>query len=261
MPSPLDLVTDPVSLALFALFGCLFLWERLAPARPLPTVSGWGWRAALAFVVFFFGSSYLPLVLGERLAALRVVDASHVGTIPGALLALLVYEAIAYAWHRALHAFGPLWLGLHQMHHSAERLDVPSAFWFHPLDVAGWAIVTTLSLTLVGVSSAAATVFVLVSTFLAVLQHTNVRTPTWLGYLVQRPENHSHHHARGVHAGNYANVSLFDIVFGTFENHADFAEEIGFGEGASLRVAAMLAAKDVGGTPDVSDHDRPRAHA
>jgi hypothetical protein len=30
----------------------------------------------------------------------------------------------------------------------------------------------------------------------AVFQHTNIRTPQLLGYIVQRPESHSVHHAR-----------------------------------------------------------------
>ena len=37
----------------------------------------------------------------------------------------------------------------------------------------------------------------------------NVRTPQWLGYLVQRPESHSVHHQRGVHAYNYSDLPLF----------------------------------------------------
>src|SRR3546814_12439209 len=66
-----------------------------------------------------------------------------------------------------------------------------------------------------------------------------------LGYLVQRPESHSVHHQRGVHAYNYSDLPLFDIVFGTFRNPRDFAHEQGFWQGASARVPQLLAFRDI----------------
>ena len=86
-------------------------------------------------------------------------------------------------------------------------------------------------------------------TFLAVFQHSRLRTPRWLGFLVQRPESHAVHHARGVHAFNYADVPLWDIVFGTFNNPGEGAETPaqGFYDGASARVLDMLAFRDVSG--------------
>ena len=41
---------------------------------------------------------------------------------------LLVAELAIYGWHRALHGSDILWRGLHQWHHSAERIDAASAF-------------------------------------------------------------------------------------------------------------------------------------
>jgi sterol desaturase/sphingolipid hydroxylase (fatty acid hydroxylase superfamily) len=71
-------------------------------------------------------------------------------------------------------------------------------------------------------------------------QHTNIRTPRWLGYIVQRPESHSCHHERGVHARNYGDLPLFDMLFGTFHNPERFEGECGFHDGGSARVGAML---------------------
>ena len=62
---------------------------------------------------------------------------------------------------------------------------------------------------------------------------------------MQRPEGHSVHHTRGVHAYNYGNLSLWDLLFGTFRNPAEFAAEAGFYEGASARVGAMLLGRDI----------------
>lgn len=245
MPTPFELLQDPVSIAVFVLYFALLLWEAAAPARPLPRVRGWRLRGGAAFVVYFFVSSYLPLLIGDWFAGVRLVDASALGTLGGALLSLLGYEAIGYAWHRAMHGSDVLFRAVHQMHHSAERLDVSGAFWFSPLDMIGWTVVSTVALALVGLTPAATTLFVLTGTLLSLLQHANLRTPRWLGYLVQRPESHSLHHARGVHTGNFANLPIFDLLFGTFHNPAGFAEQAGFFDGASGRVGDMLLLRDV----------------
>jgi sterol desaturase/sphingolipid hydroxylase (fatty acid hydroxylase superfamily) len=120
------------------------------------------------------------------------------------------------------------------MHHSAERVDTYGAFWFSPFDMVGWTVLSSLALTLVvGITPEATTVVLLATALLAVFQHTNVKTPQWLGYFVQRPESHSHHHERGVHARNYSDLPVFDLLFGTFHNPRDFAPQSGFYDGAS----------------------------
>lgn len=246
MPTPIELLLDPISLAVFALYGGLMLWEALAPGRPLPKVAGWKWRGLAAFGMFFFLSSYLPLVWTEWLVQYQLVNLSPLGTWGGALIGLLVIEAGIYAWHRTMHASPMLWRTFHQMHHSSERLDSYSAFWFSPLDMVGWTVLSSLCLSLmVGITAEAATVVLLSTTFMSIFQHSNIRTPRWLGYIVQRPESHSRHHQRGVHAGNYADLPLYDMLFGTFHNPRDFVPATGFYEGASARVADMLHFRDV----------------
>ena len=246
MPTPIDILLDPVSFAAMAIFAAFVLWETIAPGRPLPQVRGWRARGLAAFVAYVMVSTYLPLLWTEQLAAWQLVDLTPLGTWGGAAAGLLVYEAVAYFWHRAMHASDRLWRSFHQMHHSSERLDTFSAFWFSPLDMFGWTAVSSLALTLlVGITAEAATAVLLALTLLAILQHGNVRTPQWLGYFVQRPESHSYHHARGHHTGNFADLPVFDIVFGTFFNPRGFAPATGFYEGASARVADMLRWRDV----------------
>lgn len=62
---------------------------------------------------------------------------------------------------------------------------------------------------------------------------------------MQRPESHSRHHARGVHTGNFADLPVFDLLFGTFDNPRDFAPHTGFWHGASARVIDMLRFRDI----------------
>ena len=73
-----------------------------------------------------------------------------------------------------------------------------------------------------------------------VFQHANIRTPGWLGYIIQRPEQHCVHHERGVHAFNYANLPLWDMVFGTFKNPRVWQRMAGFYSGSSQPTKRML---------------------
>jgi sterol desaturase/sphingolipid hydroxylase (fatty acid hydroxylase superfamily) len=246
MPTPIDILLDPITLAVIGMYAALVAWEAIAPARRLPAVRAWRLKGAAAFLAYLMISSYLPLLWTETLAEYQLVDLAGLGTWGGAVAGLLVLEAGIYFWHRAMHGSDLLWRGFHQMHHSAERLDTWSAFWFSPLDVAGFAVVSSLCLTLgVGITAEATTLVLLAATFFTIFQHSNVRTPRWLGYFVQRPESHSLHHERGVHARNYSDLPLFDILFGTFANPREFAPATGFYDGASSRVLEMVACRNV----------------
>lgn len=246
MPNPIDLLLDPVSLAILGIYAALILWESIAPARALPKAPAWRLRGITAFVVYFFLSSYLPLLWGEALASHTLFDLGTLPTWAGVLAGVATYQFLAYWWHRGMHGSTLLWRVFHQMHHSAERLDTWSAFWLSPLDMAGFTAVTSLALVgVVGLSPQATALTLLVLTLMSIFTHTNVRTPRWLGYVVQRPENHSWHHARGRHRDNYSELPLFDLLFGTFSNPAEFAPATGFHDGASLRVAEMLVFRDV----------------
>ena len=249
MPSPLEVLLDPVSLAVLAIYAVLMAWESVRPAQALPRVRGWRLRGLLSFGVFFYLSSYLPLLWDETLVSYRLFDLTSLGTLGGTVVALMVYELGVYLWHRALHS-DVLWRPFHQMHHSAERMDTFGAFYFSPLDMVGWTFLGSLALSLiVGVTPQAVTATVLITTLLGIFQHTNVRTPRWLGYIVQRPESHSVHHERGKHRSNYSDFPIYDMLFGTFENPESYVEETGFYDGASARVLDMLVMKDVS-TPE-----------
>lgn len=246
MPTPIEILFDPISLAALALYAGLMFWEWLAPGRTLPAVRGWRLKGLAAFTVYFFLSSYLPIVWDQQLAQYQLFDLTGLGTIGSAAIGLLVYELGAYWWHRSMHASSLLWRGLHQMHHSAERLDTFGAFWFSPLDMIGWTAVSSLLLVLVvGVTPQPATILLLGIFFLAVFQHANIRTPRWLGYLVQRPESHTIHHGKGIHHYNYADLPVFDMLFGTFRNPQGFEVETGFYPGASSQIEDMLLCRDL----------------
>src|SRR3546814_16018916 len=62
MPTPLQLLLDPISLTVFAIFGALLLLDALFPARILPLVPIWRLAGLPPFGLFFFLSISPPLL-------------------------------------------------------------------------------------------------------------------------------------------------------------------------------------------------------
>lgn len=246
LPSPWQILMDPASIIVISIFLFLMILEAIVPGRKLPTIKYWRLKGISAFIIYFFISSYLPLIWSDYLATYSLFDLSFLGDYWGGLVALLVYQLGVYVWHRSMHSSNVLWRVFHQMHHSAERVDTYGAFFFSPMDMLGFTFLTSLAMVWVAGFTAQATIYAIYSsTFLAVIQHTNIKTPQWMGYIFQRPESHSMHHAKGVHAFNYSDLPLFDIIFGTFHNPKDFSEEAGFYNGASTEMGKMLLFKDI----------------
>jgi sterol desaturase/sphingolipid hydroxylase (fatty acid hydroxylase superfamily) len=73
----------------------------------------------------------------------------------------------------------------------------------------------------------------------------NISTRQWLGYIIQRPEAHCIHHQRDLHAFNYGDLPVWDMLFGTLRNPDGFEGEVGFDQPATKRVVAMLGFVDV----------------
>ena len=215
-------------------------------ARPVRTPRYWRLRAFIV-TAFAFGLSFvIPMfwsgIIGER----TLFDLSALGTWGGAALGVLVYELLHYWYHRLVHRSDFLFRWVHQMHHSVEDIEAFGAYYLSPLDVFGFGSIASLVFfPLLGLSPAAGVVGNLFLTFAAMFQHANVRTPQWLGYLIQRPESHGIHHQRGVHAYNYCDLPLWDLVFGTFRNPPAFDAACGYYDGASSRVGEMLIGRDV----------------
>lgn len=228
----------------------LFAVERLFPARPLPKVSWWVLKGFVGFVVFGVINTFIPAFIAEQMTKrVTPVNLQFLG-LGGTLIVLVASDIVSYWVHRFLHRVPFVWRWTHQMHHSAERLDLPGASYFHPFDIMVQIGVPTVFVALLGVTAEAAALAGFLGFLLAMFQHLNIKTPRWLGYLILRPEQHSIHHQRGVHAYNYGNFAFMDLIFGTFRNPEGFSAEQGFWDGASTKVGSMLIGRDVGEPSD-----------
>jgi len=221
--------------------------ERLWPARRFPPRKGWQWVGVVFLVVIGTVSTVVPLVVpAEWQSAYRLIDGSRLGVLGGTIVGFVVLELAIYAWHRSAHRVGFLWRGFHQLHHSPNRVDIPGSVVFHPLEMlVQVALQLTVTVWVLGLDPLAAALVGYLIAANGMFQHWNVRTPQWLGYLIQRPEAHCVHHRLGLHSYNFADLPVIDMLFGTFRNPREFRGECGFEAGADRRIGAMLAFADV----------------
>jgi sterol desaturase/sphingolipid hydroxylase (fatty acid hydroxylase superfamily) len=260
---------DLAPLFIIGFFVAFIIYEAIRPARrDLPKVAWWKVKGIVFFVLTAVISSVLPFVWQGFVQKHALLDLSGLGTVAGAAVGYVAFQLATYWWHRLQHTSSFIRRWSHQMHHSAERVDIWGVLLFHPFDVAAFAALTSLVYSFaLGLSPTAVVVANLYGIFASFLQHANIRTPRWLGYIIQRPESHGIHHQRGVHGYNYADLPLWDIVFGTFRNPAVWREQAGFYDGSSKKIGAMLVGRDIS-TPEsnpMSSHptyvERERAAA
>jgi len=229
-----------------ASFVVMLLVERAFPGRPLPKVRFWLLKGLLFFTFTGVVNSVVPAVLATVLGGRTLLHLQWLGTVPGAIVGFLFGDLIGYWIHRTMHTVPFLWRWTHQMHHSAERMDLAGMSYSHPLDTLLTFSLSGLATMILGLAPEAAALAGFFGYATAVFLHMNVRTPAWLGYIIMRPEQHGLHHERDVHAYNYANFPGWDMLFGTFRNPAAFPERYGFWDGASAKMGAMLIGRDVG---------------
>lgn len=234
----------------FGLFVALFTREVIAPASGASCDKRWRIYAAA------INAGNLAIVLGAGLFFPDLIRQWSLFTLAGeihvVLESLIVFfpaSFVFYWWHRLQHRSDFLWRTTHQLHHSPSRLETLTAFYAHPLDgFAAIMINTVMAFGVFGVSVYGAALAILYVTVFNLLVHTDMKTPWWLGFIIQRPEMRRLHHEFDSHSGNYG-LPIYDLMFGTWKNPRPNAPlaPCGFREENQYRVKEMLLMKDVGG--------------
>jgi sterol desaturase/sphingolipid hydroxylase (fatty acid hydroxylase superfamily) len=221
--------------------------EKWRPARGFPPRRGWTWVGIGFLLLIGVVSSVVPLLIDPHwLAAHRWLDGSRLGVAGGVVAGYVVLSGLAYVLHRTFHTVPVLWRFIHQLHHSPQRVDMSGSVFFHPFEMVVQVLLQLfVTVIVLGLDPLAAALTGYVAAFYGLFQHWNVHTPRWLGYLIQRPEAHCEHHRLGVHANNYGDLPIWDLLLGTFRNPARFEGACGFESPNDRRVLAMLATRDV----------------
>lgn len=232
-----------IVLACFILF---VLADYFGKRTRFPNVKFWRVMGIVSFVLYFAIATYAPFLWDSWFGAHQLIDGSRLPFWSQVAGGFLVLEFGIYFWHRLMHSWDPLWRVTHQMHHAAERVDIWGAYYFHPMDMLGWALLGSVCLVgIFGMTPEATVVVAVITTIPGMFQHVNMRTPHWMGYILQRPESHLIHHQRGVHAYNYGDIPLPDMIFGTFRNPIEWEGQNGFHDGSTHEIGRMLAFRKV----------------
>jgi sterol desaturase/sphingolipid hydroxylase (fatty acid hydroxylase superfamily) len=242
------MLTAMAIVLILAIAAVVLAAERLFPGRELPQSPGWTLRAILLnaiqlAVVVLGGHTWSHWLQGP---SLFLID-GRLPTLVQGFICWFLGTFIFYWWHRARHGSAVLWR-LHQIHHSAARIEGLTSFYKHPLEIAINSILSTaIVFVLLGASVEAAPWYSFFAAIGEFYYHMNVSTPHWTGYFLQRPEHHSIHHQRGVHRHNYGDLTWWDRLFGTFKDTDSFVAECGYDGEREQRFVEMLGFQDVNG--------------
>jgi sterol desaturase/sphingolipid hydroxylase (fatty acid hydroxylase superfamily) len=235
-----------ISAIVFVVALAMILVEATRPGRSWPRVAGWWGRAALlngvqVVIVFTAGKTWDGWMTRHRLWS-----ADGLGVTGGAVAGYLAITFIYYWWHRWRHEKPFLWRWLHQLHHSPQRIEIITSFYKHPFEIiVNGLLSSVIAYLLVGLGPEAAVSAILLTGLAELFYHWNVNTPHWLGYIVQRPESHCVHHQQGVHWYNFADLPLWDLMFGTFRNPRSWEANCGLGPENERRIREMLSGMDL----------------
>jgi sterol desaturase/sphingolipid hydroxylase (fatty acid hydroxylase superfamily) len=234
-------------LTVLIVFGLAFALERAFPGWPLPPVRTWPVRvlavnAVQLGVVMLAGVSWEKWLSGASLLHLS----GHVSPGLGGAAAYFIATFVFYWWHRLRHESPLLWRLFHQIHHSPRRLEIITSFYKHPGEMVVNSLIGSLLVySCLGLSLRAGAVYTLCTAIGEFFYHTNVRTPRWVGFVFQRPEMHRIHHQYGRHRNNYGDITWWDMLFGTYENPADWRDTCGFDADKEEQLLPMLRYRDV----------------
>jgi len=233
-----------VAVVVGLLAAVMIVGERILPGRRWPRVRGW-WPRAILLNAVQIASVWLAGVAWDGwMIRHRPWSADGLGVAGGAAVGYLAITFVYYWWHRWRHEVDFLWRWLHQVHHSPQRIEIITSFYKHPLEILVNSVLSSAILYLgIGLGPAAATLAVALTGVAELIYHWNVPTPYWLGFIVQRPESHCVHHQEGVHHYNFADLPLWDWMFGTLRNPRRWDGRCGFGPDGEHRLLAMLAGR------------------
>lgn len=211
----------------------LFIFFAFAEFRfPLSqrkTSRPYQWLTNLAFAII--NSLLLKLLIPLLAVGVAAYAAEHqlglfnVINIPTGIsfiLALLLLDLIIYCQHVLFHKVPLLWR-LHRMHHTEIRLDVSSALRFHPIEILLSMLIKMIFVLLLGAPVAAVIVFEILLNGFALFNHSNLKLPKNVDYLLRKlvvtPEVHWIHHSPIVKEtnSNYGfNLIIWDKLFATY---------------------------------------------
>ncbi len=236
-----------ILLLLIAIAVGLFIVERLWPANALPKVRAWWPRVVFVNaiqigIIVLAGFTWDRWLQAWSLFHLR----DHFGSVASALIAYFISTFVYYWWHRWRHESAFFWRLCHQLHHSPARIELVTSFYKHPVEITINSLISaSIVYLLLGCSVQAGAYYTFLTAIAEYFYHWNIRTPHAVGFLVQRPESHRVHHQYRHHTQNFADLPVWDMLFGTFQNPATAPTRCGYEDWREDRFEDMLTFRDL----------------
>jgi len=226
-------------------FSCVFTLEVIAPASKNNCDRRWMVLASGISVFQSITTVLAGLIFAETFRVLSIFELHKMYFVAQGVCGFLLTSFIAYWWHRAMHKYDFLWRTFHQLHHSPRRIEALTSFFLHPFDgIAATFINAACCYLILGLDAFGTGVSLIIAATYNLFIHADLKTPLWVGYILQRPEMHRVHHKHLHHAQNYG-LSIWDLLFGTFYNPKEYIQNVGFDEKRENRIYEMLKTKDV----------------
>lgn len=186
------------------------------------------WNSFLFMVPFLIGNLFWAVIFVFCIEWLNQneIGLFHLIELPvwlKLILGVMILDLATYWFHRISHLVPVLWR-FHRVHHSDTTMDSSTYFRGHPIEVLFWfGSAPILMSAIFGLDLFTIGVYVLVLTPFLVIEHSNLRFPSWLdktiGLVITTPNLHKIHHDQDQHYtdSNFADIFiLWDRIFGTY---------------------------------------------
>ena len=222
-PSQVIVIATPVFFLLIAIEWLVSLRRQKHPYRLADALSSMslGIMSQTSAVFTKLLTIGIYTAVFEHVAVLR--NEGFWTSIPGWLLALLIYDFLYYWNHRLGHEVNALWAA-HVVHHQSQQYNLSTAL-RQPSSYALLSWVFYLPMALIGVPPLVFVVVALIDLLYQFWVHTEqIRRLGWFDRWFCAPSNHRVHHAVNdpYIDKNYGGILIiWDRIFGTFKEEDD----------------------------------------
>ena len=215
----------------FGIFAVMGLWELAAPRRALTVSKAVRWANNLGLV--FLNSFILRLIFPAAAVGMAAFASeqgwgvfNYYDVLPVVAVAasVVVMDLIIYLQHIMVHAVPVLWR-LHRVHHADLDFDVTTGARFHTLEIILSMLIKFATIVVLGPPVVAVVIFEVVLNATAMFNHSNVRLPLGLDYVLRwvvvTPDMHRVHHSVEDDEANSNfgfNLPWWDRLFGTYRD-------------------------------------------
>jgi sterol desaturase/sphingolipid hydroxylase (fatty acid hydroxylase superfamily) len=213
----------------FGILVIMFLWELIAPRRPLTASKTARWSSNLGLVLI--DSVFVRLAFPAGLAGVAflaqqrgwgILNFLELSLLLEIILGVLILDLAIYLQHAMFHSI-PLFWRLHMVHHSDMDIDVTTGVRFHPIEILLSMGIKIVVVVLIGAPPASVLIFEILLNGTSMFNHGNVRysqrIDSFLRLIVVTPEMHRVHHStiRWETNSNLGfNFPWWDRLFGTY---------------------------------------------